>query len=105
MENRRILVLGTTGFIGRNVVETLSKRDGLEVTGVYNHRPPFEHPGMTWLKAGTKAATGAKPGKHPKGAWVTAVRAAGLANPKTASKIGKGKSTINKLARRLKKWW
>jgi len=61
--------------------------------------------GMTWLKAGTKAATGAKPGKHPKKAWVTAVRAAGLANPKTASKISKGKSVLNKLARRLKKWW
>ena len=61
--------------------------------------------GMTWLKAGTKAATGAKPGKHPKKAWVTAVRAAGLANPKTKSKPGKGKSIMNKLARRLKKWW
>jgi hypothetical protein len=61
--------------------------------------------GMAWLKAGTKAATGAKPGKHPKKAWVTAVRAAGLANPKTKSRIGKGKSIMNKLARRLKKWW
>jgi len=61
--------------------------------------------GMTWLKAGTKAASGAKPGKLPAGAFKTAVRAAGLANPKTASKIGKGKSIMNKLARRLKKWW
>jgi len=61
--------------------------------------------GMTWLKKGTKAATGAVPGKHPKGAWVTSVRAAGLANPKTKSKPGKGKSIMNKLARRLKKWW
>jgi len=61
--------------------------------------------GMTWLKAGTKAATGAKPGKLPKGAFKTVVRAAGLANPKTKSKPGKGKSIMNKLARRLKKWW
>ena len=61
--------------------------------------------GMNWLKQGTKAATGALPGKLPKGAFKTATKAAGLANPKTASKIGKGKSTINKLARRLKKWW
>jgi len=61
--------------------------------------------GMSWLKAGTKAATGAKPGKLPRGAFKTVVRAAGMANPKTKSKPGKGKSIMNKLARRLKKWW
>ena len=61
--------------------------------------------GMTWLKAGTKAATGAPPGKLAKGSWVRAVRAAGKANPKTPSKIGKGKTIMTKLARRLKKWW
>ena len=61
--------------------------------------------GMTWLKAGTKAATGAKPGKLPAAAFRTVVKAAGMANPKTKSKIGKGKSIMNKLARRLKKWW
>jgi len=61
--------------------------------------------GMSWLKAGTKAATGAKPGKLPASAFKTVVRAAGMANPKTKSRIGKGKSIMNKLARRLKKWW
>ena len=61
--------------------------------------------GMSWLKAGTKAATGAKPGKLPRGAFKTVTRAAGMANPKTKSKPGKGKSIMNKLARRLKKWW
>jgi len=61
--------------------------------------------GMTWLKAGTKAASGAVPGKLPAGAFKIAVRAAGMANPKTKSKPGKGKSIMNKLARRLKKWW
>jgi len=61
--------------------------------------------GMSWLKAGTKAASGAKPGKLPRSAFKTAVRAAGMANPKTKSRIGKGKSIMNKLARRLKKWW
>ena len=60
---------------------------------------------MGLLKAGTKASTGADKGKLPKGAFKTATKAAGLANPKTASKIGKGKSVINQLARRLKKWW
>jgi len=61
--------------------------------------------GMDWLKAGTKAATGAKPGLHPTGAFRIVTKAAGMANPKTKSKPGKGKSTMNKLARRLKKWW
>jgi len=60
---------------------------------------------MDWLKAGTKAATGAKPGLHPTGAFRIVTKAAGMANPKTKSKPGKGKSTMNKLARRLKKWW
>ncbi len=61
--------------------------------------------GMKILKGGGKAMTGTVAGKLPKDAFKTATKAAGLANPKTASKIGKGKSTINKLARRLKKWW
>jgi len=60
---------------------------------------------MTWLKAGTKAATGARPGILPAAAFRTSVMAAGMANPKTKSKPGKGKSIMNKLARRLKKWW
>jgi hypothetical protein len=61
--------------------------------------------GMTWLKAGGKAVTGAVAGTLPGGAFRTAVKAAGMANPKTKSKPGKGKSIMNKLARRLKKWW
>lgn len=61
--------------------------------------------GMTWLKQGTKAATGAMPGVLPTGAFRITVKAAGMANPKTKSKPGKGKSIMNKLARRLKKWW
>jgi len=61
--------------------------------------------GMKWLKEGTKAATGAIPGTLAGGSFRTAVKAAGMANPKTKSKPGKGKSIMNKLARRLKKWW
>jgi len=60
---------------------------------------------MSWLKAGTKAATGAAAGTLPGGAFRIAVKAAGMANPNTKSLIGKGKSIMNKLARRLKKWW
>jgi len=60
---------------------------------------------MTWLKAGTKASSGTKPGKLPTGAFKIAVAAASMANPNTSSVIGKAKSIVNKIARRLKKWW
>ena len=61
--------------------------------------------GMRILKAGGKAISGTPAGKLPKAAFRIATKAAGLANPKTKSKPGKGKSIMNKLARRLKKWW
>jgi len=60
---------------------------------------------VSLLKAGTKRSTGADKGKLPKGYWKVATRAAGLANPKTTSSIGKGKSITKALARKLKKWW
>jgi hypothetical protein len=59
---------------------------------------------MGLLKAGTKASTGADKGKLPRGAFKTAVKAAGLANPRTPSRI-KGKGRIKNLARKLKRWW
>jgi hypothetical protein len=61
--------------------------------------------GMKIMKAGGKATTGAPPGKLSRAAFKTVTKAAGLANPKTKSKIGKGKSMVKKLARRLRKWW
>ena len=61
--------------------------------------------GMKLLKEGTKAQTGSPPGKLPAGAFKIATKAAGLANPKTPSVIGKGKSVIKKLARKLRSWW
>ena len=60
---------------------------------------------MAILKSGTKAQTGSAPGTLPAGAFRTSTIAAGLANPKTKSVIGKGKSKIKALARKLKKWW
>jgi len=60
---------------------------------------------MSLLKAGTKRSTGADKGKLPKGAFGMAVKAAGLANPKTPSKIGKGKSAVKSLARKIRSWW
>jgi len=61
--------------------------------------------GMKLLKSGSKATTGASPGKLPAQAFRTAVKAAGLANPKTKSTIGKAKTKLNKLAKKLRAWW
>ena len=60
---------------------------------------------MGLLKAGSKRATGADKGKLPKGAFRLSVKAAGLANPKTKSKIGKGKGKVKALARKIRSWW
>jgi len=60
---------------------------------------------MSLLKAGSKRATGADKGKLPKGAFKMATVAAGLANKKTRSKIGKGRGKVKALARKLTKWW
>jgi len=60
---------------------------------------------MSVLKRGTKAATGAPPGKLPAKAFTMATKAAGLANPKTKSRIGKAKTKLNKLAKKIRSWW
>ena len=60
---------------------------------------------MQILKVGTKAQTGSKPGTLPRGAFKMATKAAGLANPKTASKIGTAKTKLNKLAMKVRRWW
>jgi len=60
---------------------------------------------MNMLRAGSKGATGADKGSLPKGAWSMATKAAGLANPRTPSIIGKGTSKLKRLARTLKRWW
>ena len=59
---------------------------------------------MGLLKAGSKKATGADKGKLAKGSFRLAVKAAGLANPNTPSRV-KGKGRIKNLARKLKRWW
>jgi len=61
--------------------------------------------GMSVLKAGTKGSTGADKGKLPKGAFKTSTVAAGMANPNTPSKIGKGSSVLKSLARKIRSWW
>jgi len=61
--------------------------------------------GMSLLKSGSKASTGADKGKLPAKAFALATKAAGLANKNTKSKIGKGKSKLKSLARKIRAWW
>jgi len=60
---------------------------------------------MSLLKAGSKRSTGAGTGILPRGAFRLSVKAAGLANPNTKSKIGKGKGRLKALARKIRSWW
>ena len=60
---------------------------------------------MKLLKSGSKRSTGAGTGILPKGAFRLSVKAAGLANPNTKSKIGKGKGRLKALARKIRSWW
>ena len=48
---KTVLVCGATGFIGRNICETLSKNKEYRVVGIYNKRPKYESPEIDWIKA------------------------------------------------------
>ena len=61
--------------------------------------------GMKWLKRSSRKFSGAAPGTMPARGFITATKAAGLANPKTKSKPKKVNTPVNRLARYLKKWW
>ncbi|TMJ21800.1 MAG: NAD-dependent epimerase/dehydratase family protein [Alphaproteobacteria bacterium] len=61
MKRRRVLVCGATGFIGRNLVETLSRRDDLEVHAVRFTRPAYAAEGVTWHHADLREAAQVTP--------------------------------------------
>ena len=41
MAKRRVLICGATGFIGRNLVETLARRPDLEIHALRFTRPAY----------------------------------------------------------------
>ena len=47
MPKRKVLICGSTGFIGRNLAEQLSLRDDLDVYGVHFKRPGLNIDGLT----------------------------------------------------------
>lgn len=51
MSKRKVLVCGATGFIGRNVAESLARRDDFEVTGIHLNREPYKNSDIKWIKA------------------------------------------------------
>jgi GDP-L-fucose synthase len=48
---KRLLVLGATGFIGRNMAEHFANKAGYEVLGTYHKSTPLDHPGIEMIKA------------------------------------------------------
>jgi nucleoside-diphosphate-sugar epimerase len=48
---RRVVVCGATGFIGRNVVESLAAQPPFDVIGIHHLQAPFQNPGITWRQA------------------------------------------------------
>jgi len=51
MARQKILVCGSTGFIGRNMADALADTGLYEVYGTHFKRPPLEHPGVTPVPA------------------------------------------------------
>ena len=51
MAKKKILILGATGFIGRNLAEFFSQNEDMEVLGVFHKEKPFDYPGLKWVQA------------------------------------------------------
>jgi len=47
----RVVVLGATGFVGRNVALAFAADPAYAVTGVCHRRPAFAHPRIAWIEA------------------------------------------------------
>ena len=48
---KKTLVCGATGFIGRNIAESLAKRDDFEVYGTYLNSKPLDNPRIKMIQA------------------------------------------------------
>ncbi len=47
----RVVVLGATGFVGRNMAEAFAADPACSVVGIRNRRPSFDHPRISWIDA------------------------------------------------------
>src|SRR3989338_8410474 len=48
---KKVLICGATGFIGRNIVESLAQKDEFEVYGTYWKSAPFDNPKIKMIRA------------------------------------------------------
>jgi len=48
---QKLLICGSTGFIGRNVAECLAEQDEYEVYGTYCNSSPLDHPNIRMVRA------------------------------------------------------
>jgi len=48
---KKVLICGATGFIGRNLIESLMNRDELELFGTYFNSEPLNYPGVQMAQA------------------------------------------------------
>ena len=49
-----IMILGATGFIGRNLVERFASDPANRVRAVYHKRPLYQHPNVEWIQCDLK---------------------------------------------------
>lgn len=51
MSKKKVLICGATGFIGKNLYESLVEKDEYELFGTYLTSPPLDRPGIKMIKA------------------------------------------------------
>ncbi len=49
IKNKKIIILGGTGFIGRNLINYFSKKK-FKISATYNRKPPFINKNVKWMK-------------------------------------------------------
>jgi nucleoside-diphosphate-sugar epimerase len=47
---KKVVVLGATGFVGRNMAEHFAGLSGFKVTGTYFNSPPWQHPRVEMIR-------------------------------------------------------
>ena len=51
MAGKKLLICGSTGFIGRNIAEAFAKRNDFEIYGVYFNSKPFNNSKIKFIRA------------------------------------------------------
>ena len=51
MSKQKVLICGATGFIGRNIAESLAANDEFEIVGTYLNSEPWNHASVKMIRA------------------------------------------------------